>query len=159
MDAAHFHLVVNHLPLVGVMVGTLVLVAGYIFRKPDIRLTGLGIYIFSALGAALAFLSGEGAEEIVEDLAGVSETLMHRHEEWAETFFILMLVLGGIALLGLFAGIKKLRFAPFLMVFTLILGLAAGGLSTVVGTSGGEIRHSEIRTAHKVFRLETEDDD
>lgn len=34
MNDAHFHLVVNHLPIVGVMIGFLVLLAGLIMKKP-----------------------------------------------------------------------------------------------------------------------------
>ena len=92
MNDVHFHLVVTHLPIVGVLVGFLVLLSGYITKCPQVKTTGLGIFIFSALATIAAFYTGEAAEEIVENLPGVSETLIHKHEEQAELFYTMMLI-------------------------------------------------------------------
>ena len=87
MNEAHVHLVVNHLPIVGVLIGFLVLIAGYSIKNRQIKNTSLGIFLFSAVASAAAFYSGEGAADVVEQLSGKSETLMHAHEEYAELFF------------------------------------------------------------------------
>ncbi len=68
------------------MIGFLVLLAGFILKKPQIKNTALGIFIFSGLTTITAFLTGEGAEEIVENLPGISETLIHKHEEICRAF-------------------------------------------------------------------------
>jgi hypothetical protein len=47
---------------------------------------------------------------------------------------------------SLFASYKKLRFAVLFSYITLVLALVAGVLTKNVGTSGGEIRHTEIRS-------------
>ena len=39
MNNAHFHLVVNHLPIGGILIGTLVLVAGWLIKKSEVKLT------------------------------------------------------------------------------------------------------------------------
>lgn len=44
--------------------------------------------------------TGEGAEEIAEKLPGVTDQLIHKHEEQAETFAILNYILGLVALVG-----------------------------------------------------------
>lgn len=145
MNNAHFHLLVNHLPIVGVIIGILVLIAGYLLRNSAIKLTALGIFVFSAITSAVAFYTGEGAEEIVEHISGISETLIHRHEEYAESFFTLVLILGAVALVTGFMELKKMWPSKYLMVLTLTLAIAAGVVASYVGTSGGEIRHTEIR--------------
>jgi len=158
MNDAHFHLVVNHLPIVGVLIGFLVLLVGLILKKPQIKNTALGIFIFSALATIAAFLTGEGAEEIVENLPGISETLIHKHEEQAELFFTMMLILGGVSLITLFLQYKKLSFSKYGFVLILLLSITSIVISKNVGTSGGEITHIEIRSDTNVIQLDGHDD-
>ncbi|EIJ37795.1 hypothetical protein JoomaDRAFT_0762 [Galbibacter orientalis DSM 19592] len=158
MNDAHFHLVVNHLPIVGVLIGFLVLLAGLIMKKPQIKNTALGIFIFSALTAIAAFLTGEGAEEIVENLPGISETLIHKHEDYAELFLTMMLILGGVSLITLFLQYKKLPFSKYGFVLILLLSMVTMGIAKYVGTSGGEITHIEIRSDANVIQLDGNQD-
>jgi uncharacterized membrane protein len=154
MNSAHFHLLVNHLPIVGLMIGILVLICGMLVKKVDVKLTALGIFIFSAVTSALAFFSGEGAEEVVDKMTEVSETLIHTHEELAESFFILTLVLGVISLIGFAATLKKHKYANIIVIIALLVAISDGILAKYVGTSGGEIRHTEIRSDIKMIPLE-----
>lgn len=159
MNNAHFHLVVNHLPIVGILIGTLVLVAGLLIKKSEVKLTAFGIFIFSAITSVAAFYTGEGAEEIVENISGISETLIHTHEEFAESFFTITLILGVLSLVGFVAELKKLKYTKYLTILILLLAIADGVVAKYVGTSGGEIRHSEIRSNTKMIPLERGDDD
>ena len=154
MNAAHFHLVVNHLPIIGLWIGILVLIAGFLFKKTDVKLTALGLFIFSAITSAFAFLSGEGAAKVVGNITGISETLIHTHEEYAEMFFILTMILGVISLVTFIMELKKFKYAKHLMILTLLVAIADGVLAKYVGTSGGEIRHTEIRSDAKMIHLE-----
>ena len=155
MNDAHYHLIVNHLPIVGLLIGILVLIAGLVFNKAEVKLTALGILIFSAITSIAAFYTGEGAEEVVENLEGISETLIHTHEEYAETFYTLSLILGGLSLLTFILELKKMKFTKYLMIICLLIALVDGVLATYVGSSGGEIRHPEIRNDTKVIPLVT----
>ncbi len=154
MNDAHYHLIVNHLPIVGLLIGILVLIAGLVFNKAEVKLTALGIFIFSAITSIAAFYTGEGAEEVVENLEGISETLIHTHEEYAETFYTLSLILGGLSLLTFILELKKMKFTKYLMILCLLIALVDGVLATYVGSSGGEIRHSEIRNDAKMIPLD-----
>ena len=158
MNNAHLHLVVNHLPIVGLLIGTLVLVAGLFMKKSEVKLTAFGIFIFSAAASVIANYTGEGAEEAVEHLSGISETLIHTHEEYAESFLTLTLILGGVSLLGFLAEIKKFRYANYLTILILLLAISDNVIAKYVGTSGGEIRHSEIRSNAKMIPLEKQGD-
>ncbi len=162
MNEAHFHLVVNHFPIVGLLIGILVLIAGFILKKSEVKLTALGIFIFSALVSFAAFYSGDGAEEIVEKIPGISETLINQHEESAELFFTTILILGGISLITIFLEIKKYKFAKLGFVLVILISLAAGFLAQNVGVTGGEIRHTEIRKDANLIQIKTDshhDDD
>ncbi|MDB4286170.1 hypothetical protein N9933_02605 [bacterium] len=159
MNNAHLHLVVNHLPIVGLLIGILVLIAGLLLKKTEVKLTAMGIFIFSAITSVFAFYTGEGAEEVVENISGISETLIHAHEEYAESFFTLTLILGGVSLIGFVAEVMKFKYAKYLIFLTLLLAIADGVLAKYVGTSGGEIRHTEIRSDSKMIPLEKDDHD
>lgn len=159
MNAAHFHLLINHLPIVGLWIGILVLIVGLILKKNDVQLTALCIFICSAITSVFAYYSGEGAEEVVENFTGISETLIHTHEEYAVSFFALTLILGAVSLIGFIAALVKLKFAKILILTALLLALADGVLAKYVGTSGGEIRHTEIRSDTRAIHLEDGYDD
>jgi uncharacterized membrane protein len=160
MNDAHLHLVVTHLPIVGVLIGFLVLLTGYFTKSPQVKTTALGIFIFSALAAIAAFFTGEGAEEIVENLPGVSETLIHAHEEQAEIFYTMMLILGGVSLVTMLMQYKKSAFAKYVFIVVLLLSISSIVMSKFVGTSGGEIIHAEIKNgANNSIELDYHNDD
>lgn len=155
MNDVHIHLVVTHLPIVGVLIGFLVLLTGYIKKSPQVKTTALGIFIFSALAAIAAFYTGEAAEDIAENLPGVSETLIHTHEEQAELFYTMMLILGGVSLVTMLIHHKKYTFVKYGFIVVLLLSLSSIIISKYVGTSGGEITHVEIRNDSNVIQLDS----
>ena len=89
--------------------------------------------------------TGEGAEEMVEDFPGIGKTIIHEHEELAEKFALVLYFLAGISLVGLFLNTKNHSKAKLVSFLAVIVAIAAVYLSKLVGTSGGEIRHTEIR--------------
>lgn len=149
MNDAHFHLVVNHLPLVSLLIGVLILIFGLMLNKSGVKLTGFAVFIFSAITSIFAFYTGERAEEVVENLPNISEALLHTHEEYAESFFTLTLILGAISLIGFILELIKFKYAKYLAILILLLAISDGVLAKYVGTSGGEIRHTEIRSNFK----------
>ena len=158
MNEAHFHLIVNHLPIVGVLIGLLVLFIGFILNKPQLKVTALGIFIFSAVASVAAFYSGEGAEDIVENITGISETLIHTHEAYAERFFTSILVLGFVSVVTMFLKIESPKYAKYGFMLILVPSVLSTVLAKYVGTSGGEIRHTEIRTDTTLIEIYSHDD-
>ncbi len=145
MNDAHLHLAINHLPIVGLMIGILVLIVGAFLKAPQVKATALGIFIFSALAAIAANYTGDGAEDIIENIPGISETFIETHEEYAEQFLTLILILGGASLITFFLSIKKWSIAKYGYILVAILAITSIISAKYVGTSGGEIRHTEIR--------------
>ena len=146
MDATHLHLILTHFPIVGTIIGIGILAYGQFTKNDEIKKVALATFILMAILTIPVFLTGEEAEETVEHIAGVSEQLIENHEELAEKAIWLMGLLGILSLINLFAIIKKLSFAKTISLITLIVSLVTFGLFAKVGSTGGEIRHSEIRT-------------
>ncbi len=164
MSDIHLHLVLNHFPLIGLAIGTLVLLFGFLLKKGQIKATALGIFIFSAIMTIVVNYTGEGAEHAVEKLPGISEQYLETHEDAAELFLIMMLILGWISLVTLFLAIKKMKLAVYGYILVILLVIATVFAAKDVGTSGGEIRHTEIRPDGTINqqefqkRIESDDD-
>ena len=150
MNGAHWHLVVNHLPIIFPIVGVIVMITGLISKSEAVKRTAFMIFVFGALAAIAAMNTGEGAEEVVENINGVSENFIESHEEAAETFAILSYILGGISLLGLWASFKQKSFSSIISIATLIFAFVVLFFAKQTGTTGGEIRHTEIRSGNNI---------
>ncbi|MBW4360443.1 DUF2231 domain-containing protein [Flavobacterium taihuense] len=145
MNDAHLHMVVNHFPIIGTIFGFGILIAGLVLKNKTLQNTSYILFIVAAIFAAFSMGTGEGAEELVEDMPNIGKQIIHEHEELAEKLAILLYVLGALSLVGLYLNFKN--YAKAKLLSFLILGIATAGLFLVqkVGTSGGEIRHTEIR--------------
>ena len=165
MNGAHLHLVVNHLPIIFPIVGAIVMVTGFIFKSDAVKRTAFLIFILGSLSCIAAMATGEGAEEVVENISGVTENYIERHEEKAELFAILSYILGVLSLLGLWISYKQKSFTNALNIIVLIFALVVIYFGKETGTTGGEIRHTEIRadynlqSSDKKYKQEEEDDD
>jgi len=146
MNQAHLHLLFNHLPILGTLFGILILAGGYLLKNNTVKRTALGIFVLSALCAIPAYLTGEGAEEIVEGLPGVSENLMEAHEDLANIFLWMVGALGLFSLATFYADFKSKKIAATLYALTLVAAIGTMVFAQRVGSSGGEIRHTEIRS-------------
>ena len=144
MNDAHLHLLFNHMPIVGSLIGILILVAGIFFKQPIVRKTAFGVLVFSALITLPAFFTGEGAEEIVEELPGISHNLIHEHEEAAELVLWLSEILGLIALIAFYLEHVQHKFSAMANFFTLIFSIGTFVSFAKTGNTGGEIHHPEI---------------
>jgi hypothetical protein len=143
MNGAHLHLVLNHLPIMGTMIGFLVLAAATVLRNGGAKKAGLGVLVLAAAGGVPTYLSGEPAEEIVETLSHVHESFVHEHEEWGLRGLIMSLITGVIALAGLvfYRGSRDIPRAWTLV--TLVVALASSGILAWTGVLGGRIHHEE----------------
>lgn len=148
MDATHLHLILTHFPIVGTAIGIGILLYGQLVKNNVIKKVAYVTFVAMAILTIPVFLTGEGAEETVEHLAGVSEHLIEEHEELAEKAIWLMLFLGILSLISLFVTIRNYSMAKVIGLITLVVSIGTFGLFAKVGNLGGQIRHSEIRTSN-----------
>ena len=147
MDATHIHLMLNHFPILGTLFGIGLLAYGIFAKNNSIKHAAFVLFVLIALISIPVFLTGEGAEETVENLPGVSERLIKEHEEFAEKAIWLMGALGILSLFNLYFSIKNKPRERIFSQITLVVALVTFGLMTQVGNIGGQIRHTEIRDA------------
>lgn len=146
MNGAHWHLLLNHLPILGSVFGILLLLFAWARKSDEVKRVSLGIFVLTAICAVPAYLTGEPAEEVAEHLPGVTHALIEHHEEAALVALSTAIATGIVAMAGLFLSRKAKQLPNWLMLATLFLALATGGLMARAGNRGGEIRHTEIRS-------------
>lgn len=159
MNDAHYHLVVNHFPIIGTILGLGILIAGIIFKNATVKNVSYVLFVIAALFAAFSMGTGEGAEETVEDMPNIGKQIIHEHEELAEKLALVLYALGVVSLVGLYTNYKNHSKAKLLSIFALIIAIIGVFLAQQVGTSGGEIRHTEIRKDYKATNTESSEDE
>lgn len=146
MDATHVHLLLNHFPIIGSLLGVGVMAYGYFTSSEQVKRAALWTWAAMAVVAIPVFLTGEPAEESVEGIASVSEALIEEHEEAAEFAIWLMEALGLLSLATLVIGWGKDNLSRPMVLAATVLSLATFGAMARTGYLGGQIRHSEIRS-------------
>lgn len=147
MSWAHIHLALSHVPVIGLLIVLLLLAVARLRRSTELTRAAYVLLVLMAASAVVVYLTGEPAEELVENLPGFSEAIVEEHEEVALIATIGMVALGLVALVGLIR-FRGPRIAPaWYGRGVLLLALLMGGLIAWTANLGGQIRHSEIRAS------------
>ena len=144
MNQTHIHLLLNHFPIIGTLIGSCFLLWGIIKKNDQIKSISAFLLVLMALAAIPVFLTGEPAEESVEDLNGVSEKMISLHEEAAEIAIWLMGITGIISLAALFMAWRKHKQANLTFLLAFIISAVCFASMARTGYLGGQIRHTEI---------------
>jgi uncharacterized membrane protein len=145
MNDAHLHMVVNHFPIIGTILGLGILIVGVLLKNNTVKNTAYCLFIVAAIFAVFSMGTGEGAEEMVEDMPNIGKQIIHEHEEMAEKLALVLYALGIVSLLGLYLNAKKHAKANLVSFLAIVIALIGVFFAQQTGTSGGEIRHTEIR--------------
>jgi hypothetical protein len=146
MNLAHLHLVLNHFPIIGTVIGLGLFLSSLVGKNEDLKRASLIVFAAVALLALPAFFSGIGAQAAIAREPAVSAALIERHEGAAMLALLFMEVTGALALVGLW---RRDRIGPGKRwarnwIALLLFSAVTTGLMTRVGTTGGDIRHPEI---------------
>ena len=158
MNQTHLHLLITHLPIFGSILGGLVLAYGLYSKSNHTKIASYGLFIISALGGGVSYLTGEAAEHTVEDIQGISETMIEQHEDFAVYALVSLIILGIISILGVYLTVKRSSFSRSIAVVIFFIALISYGLVARTGYLGGQIRHTEIN-ANKATIVENIDND
>ena len=158
MDLTHAHLLLNHVPVIGFVIGLMLFVSSLIAKNAELKRASLVIFVGIALAAIPTYVSGNAAAEALcaggprapacAD-PGVSKSLIQTHEDAALLAFTAIMLTGAFAWLGLWQIRRTSRAAKWNLAVILLLSVMAFGLAARAANLGGEIRHPEIRAAQE----------
>lgn len=140
METAQWHLALNHLPTVGILIGVLQLAYATYAQNISLQRASYVILVLAGVFTLITYLTGEPAEHAMEELIPDAHDWIHEHEEWAEWTLWAGLLTGALALGAIIKPANRM-----LRNLTLICGALSLGLLLYTAHLGAEIRHTEIR--------------
>lgn len=144
MNQTHIHLLINHLPILGSFLGALVLVQGLWTSSGQTKIAAYNLFIISSIGALIAYITGEGAEEGIQHIQGIVEANIERHQEFALFAFISLIILGFSSFLAILLTLRKSAYARTTAFIILVISVISIVLAARTGYLGSQIRHTEI---------------
>lgn len=145
MSAAHLHLLVVHLPVVGCLSALVLLAIGEWRRSELVFQIACGFLLGCTVSAAAAYYSGPEAYEQLETVLAAEKTLIEDHAVLGRAAFVGMVIVGVVALQALLQFLQDEKPARWLRWLLLALTLAMCALFAWTAHLGGLIRHVELR--------------
>jgi uncharacterized membrane protein len=146
VNVTHLHLLLNHVPTVGAIVGLGLLLVAVVRRDERVTHAGLEVLFLIAVLTLPVYMSGVAAHQKLRDQPGVSDDAMRTHHDAALAGFTVTEFAGFVAWIALWQFRRHGRAAPGLVPAVVLLSMVALLLMARAATLGGEIRHPEIRT-------------
>ena len=147
MNSTHLHLLLNHFPIIGTLIGGGLLLAGIFRKNYQLSNSALAVLFIMAVIAIPVYLTGEPAEESVEKINGIAEPMIEAHESAATVAIWLMMTTGLTALITLIIQFKRKTFKPAFNYMVALFALICFAAMARTGYLGGQIRHTEISSA------------
>lgn len=148
MNAAHYHLMINHIPLVGMISGVCLMFVGLITKNEVLKKSSFYFYVVSAILLVPTYTTGGGAEKVLKAfMPGMTTDPVEQHEEMA------MIALGSAGFLGLISLVCifiSWGQKPVKNVIAIVIAVISIAVITLTGYTaylGGKIRHPEIITS------------
>lgn len=140
-DAAHFHLMVNHFPVVLSIVGLVAFAVGAVTRREFYWRMGLTLMVVAGLAAIAAIVTGEYASDEMRQRAFVVRGTIGAHSSAAYAALWTLLVTGAVAAYAAWrARTGTIQALPArLRGLVLIFGLAGAALVSYAAYKGGII--------------------
>jgi uncharacterized membrane protein len=135
----------NHFPTVGNIIGVGLFIVALIKKSDELKRASLVVLLGISLIAIPTYMSGNGAQDAIKKMPGVSKSLIETHEGAALEALAVMEFTGVFAWLGLWQFRRLARIPNWNLAVILVLSLVTLGLMSRAANIGGEIRHAEIR--------------
>jgi dolichol kinase len=143
----YVHVVINHLPLIGLPVAMLALAVALVMRNRAAILLGLALVALLALSAWPVSEYGEaGFDRVLSMSDDDGQAFLKEHQRLADRWVFLYYLTACTAAAGFALSWKWPRTLTPMAVAALALGAASLVAGFFIARAGGEIRHREFRT-------------
>jgi hypothetical protein len=145
-NPAYRHMLLNHIPIIGLALALVVLLAGLAWRQNALLFTGLVLVaIASGCSIVVAHYGDAAYTAIYDTLDGAGRKWLDYHAELAQTWLPVLIANAVLAVLATALGMARRRLLPWAAVAVALATLAAIGAAGIVARAGGQIQHPEFR--------------
>jgi hypothetical protein len=142
----YIHVMLNHLPIYGTMLGALALVISLILRSRAAQMTALILTLIAGASAYPVLVTGQRAYKTIRSVADdAGADALDEHMDRAEKTIGAFYFLAVLALAGLLVPIKWPRAGLPLAALTLAVAVICSGIAVYIAQAGGRVRHAEFR--------------
>jgi len=146
MNPVQIHLMLAHLPVVGMLASISLLIVAMAAKSELLFKTACGFILACALFAAGCYLSGPPSYEIIEAAELAEEEIVERHALFGQVSFVGMILLAAVTLAGIIQYFQGERPGRALRTALLAAAILMAGLLVWTAHEGGEIRHPELES-------------
>jgi hypothetical protein len=142
----YIHIVLNHLPIYGTILGALALAVSLMLRSRAAQITALILALIAGVSAYPVLVSGQRAYKTIRGLSDdAGADWLDEHMDRAEKTIAAFYFLAALALAGLLIPIKWPKSAFPLAALTLVVAILCSGIAVYIAQPGGRVRHPEFR--------------
>jgi len=145
MNSSQIHLALTHVPVILSVVGLVMLVIAMFKKNDTLVKTAFYVLFLAGVFAVPVFFTGEGVEETVEQLPGVTASVIERHEDLAKLAFgiVTTAAIGSLIALVFY---RQTAIRKWIGPLVLFVAFLSAGVMAVTAHWGGQVRHTEIRS-------------
>jgi hypothetical protein len=142
----YVHVLLNPLPVYGLLVSWIALVAAIISRSRQALIVTLILVFMTSISAWPVFEFGqEGYDRVLAMTDDDGHAWLDQHEERAEKVIYVFYALAALSIAAIIVPLRWPKSAGVLAVAVVLLGAAALASGCYVAYAGGKIRHREFR--------------
>jgi hypothetical protein len=142
----YIHVVLNHLPIYGTILGVLALAISLVLRSRAAQIAALIITLVAAASAYPVLVTGQRAYKAIRSISDDSGAeALDEHMDRAEKTIGVFYFLAVLAIAGLLVPVKWPKTSFPLAAVTLAVALICSGLAVYIAQAGGRVRHPEFR--------------
>ena len=142
----YIHVVLNHLPIYGSILGALALAISLILRSRAAQVTALILTLIAGVSSYPVFVTGQRAYKTIRSTSDdAGSDWLDEHMERAEKTIGAFYFLAVLAIASLIVPIKWQKSAVPLASLTLAAAILCSGIAVYIAQAGGRVRHTEFR--------------
>lgn len=142
------HVLLNHLPVTGTAVATLVLVCGVAMRRRAVILLGIALVgVFAASAYPVVHYGQLAYDRVYSMLYYEGQGWLTHHKRIAERWQYLYYATAGVCLVGFVLGCRRRWTLWIAAPLVLVMGIGCVLAGAWISDLGGKARHPEFRIA------------
>jgi dolichol kinase len=142
----YLHVLLNHLPIYGTILGALALVISLVLRSRAAQIAALILTLIAGASAYPVLLTGQRAYKTIRAMSDdAGADWLDEHMDRAEKTIGVFYFLAALALAGLLMPIRWPKSAVPLAALTLVVAILCSGIAVYIAQPGGRVRHPEFR--------------
>lgn len=144
VNLVHLHLLLNHFPTIGTIVGVGLLLLAIAKKSEDLTRASFAVFFAIALMSLATYMTGYPAQKALENAPDVSAATIETHQSSALLALVLMAITAIVAWFGLWRASRPAPQPRWYTGAVLLLAILTLAQMASAANVGGEIRHPEI---------------